>query len=488
MSRTSVRVLSSPHAIGEHLAQGLLGRIEQARQTGKRFVLGCPTGRTPRPVYEALARQLAESPQDLSHLVLVMMDEYLVPSAGDQFEYVSSSELWSCHHFARIEIADRLNEGLPASHRVSSESIWFPDPRDPEAYDARIARAGGIDLFILASGASDGHVAFNPPGSTRESRTRIIPLSEETRRDNLLTFPTFGALAAVPSHGISVGIDTIASAKESVMIVWGAAKRTTLARMLSTEDYDPEWPATVIHECAVREILSDATASGDGVGAEARGDGVAAELRGFGPLGILAILVILAGNAVFRPLSAILVLAWRWRSHTPWREIGYVRPSSWIRSAMAGIAFGIAFEFLMKAIVMRLLGAPPVNPAYHYLAGNRDALPGAIFAMIVFAGFGEETVFRGYMFERLGKLFGSGAWAKTLIVLLTAGLFAGAHYAEQGLAGVELATITGLVFGTIFALTGRIWMLMFAHAAFDLTAVAIIYWNLESTVAHLIFR
>ena len=66
------------------------------------------------------------------------------------------------------------------------------------------------------------------------------------------------------------------------------------------------------------------------------------------------------------------------------------------------------------------------------------------------------------MFERLGKLFGSGAQAKTLIVLLTSGLFGLAHYADQGLAGAEQATITGLVFGTIFAVTGRIWLPIFA--------------------------
>ncbi len=108
--------------------------------------------------------------------------------------------------------------------------------------------------------------------------------------------------------------------------------------------------------------------------------------------------------------------------------------------------------------------------------------------MIVVAGFGEETLFRGYMFERLGKLFGHGVWAKTLIVLLTSLLFGLAHYAVQGLTGVEQATITGLVFGTIFAITGRIFALMIAHAAFDLTALVIIYWNLESKVAHLVFK
>ena len=124
-------------------------------------------------------------------------------------------------------------------------------------------------------------------------------------------------------------------------------------------------------------------------------DRVAGGLRGFGPLGILAILVILAGNAVVVPLSGVLVLVWVWLSRTPWREIGYVRSASWMRTVAVGIVFGIAFKFLMKAIVMPLLGADPINQAYHFLAGNRAALPGMLYVIIVGAGFGEETVFRG---------------------------------------------------------------------------------------------
>ncbi|PZR75819.1 MAG: hypothetical protein DLM73_04265 [Chthoniobacterales bacterium] len=217
-------------------------------------------------------------------------------------------------------------------------------------------------------------------------------------------------------------------------------------------------------------------------------DPVAARLRGFGPLGILAILIILAGNFLFPPLSAVLVLIWVQLSRTPWREIGYVRPKSWIGSIVVGIAFGCAFKFLMKAIVMPLLGAPPINAAYHYLAGNQAALPGMVFTLIVIAGFGEETLYRGYMFERLGKLLGHAVWASTLIVVLTSAVFALAHYSVQGLAGSEQAMMTGLVFGTIFAVTGRIFTLMVAHAAFDLLALAMIYWNIETTVAHLIFK
>lgn len=220
-------------------------------------------------------------------------------------------------------------------------------------------------------------------------------------------------------------------------------------------------------------------------------DRFAAKLRGFGPLGILAILLILlTGNisigSVMLPAGAVLALAWTRLSRTTWREIGYVRPKSWIVSMVVGVLFGIALKFIMKAIVMPLLGADPINHAFHYLAGNRAALPAAVWMMFV-AGFGEETVFRGYMFERLGKLFGDGAAAKASAVLLTAALFGAAHYVGQGLAGTQQAAIVGLVFGTIYAYTGELFLLMCAHTAFDLTALTMIYWNLESRVAHLVF-
>jgi membrane protease YdiL (CAAX protease family) len=221
---------------------------------------------------------------------------------------------------------------------------------------------------------------------------------------------------------------------------------------------------------------------------DAPDDRFAADLRRFGPIGLMAIVVILAGNLLIAPLSALLVLLWAWRSRTPWREIGYVQPRSWIRIVIIGIAFGIAFKILMKAIVMPLLGADPINQPYHYLVGNSAAVPGMLFSLIVVAGFGEETLFRGYMFERFGKLFGTGVWPKASIVVLTATLFALLHYADQGVAGAEQALVVGLVFGIIFGITGTIAMLMIAHAAFDLTALAMIYWNVESVVAHLVFK
>jgi uncharacterized protein len=221
-------------------------------------------------------------------------------------------------------------------------------------------------------------------------------------------------------------------------------------------------------------------------------DTVAAGLRGFGPLGLLAIALIVfsgnmfVGNMVVLPVGATLALLWAWRSRTPWQEIGYVRPRSWVATVLIGLSLGIALKFVMKAIVMPLLGADPVNQAFRFLTGNTAMLPAATWAMFV-AGFGEETVFRGFMFERLGKLLGTGTGAKTAAVLITSTWFGLAHWGFQGLPGVEQATIVGVIFGGIFAATGRIWMLMVAHTAFDLTALAMIYWNLETAVARLVF-
>jgi len=217
-----------------------------------------------------------------------------------------------------------------------------------------------------------------------------------------------------------------------------------------------------------------------------------ASLRGFGIAGILfTITVILIGNVMLPgmitlPIGAILVIIWVKITETPLHETGYVKPKSWLAVVVTGLILGIAFKFLMKAVVMPLFGAEPVNPSYHFLAGNTAMLPAAIWTMIA-AGFGEETVFRGFLFARLKRLLGWNRNSKLLIVLITSAIFALAHY-SQGIAGIEQAAITGLVFGIIFVINRSIWMIMIAHAAFDLTALGMIYWNLETSVAHFIFK
>jgi membrane protease YdiL (CAAX protease family) len=215
---------------------------------------------------------------------------------------------------------------------------------------------------------------------------------------------------------------------------------------------------------------------------------LAARLRGFGPLGIVAILIILAGNFLFTPLSAIFALFWAWLSRTPWRDLGFVRPRSWTRTILIGIVFGVALKFVMKSIVMPLLGAPPVNGPFHFLAHNPAEIPWMLYTVFVTAGFGEEVIFRGWSFERFGKLLGRSGWAKAVAVLVTSAWFGYAHYSFQGMPGVQNATVVGLAFGSVFAVTGRIYLLMIAHTAFDLAAYAMIYWEWETTVAHFFFK
>jgi glucosamine-6-phosphate deaminase len=260
MPRAPLRVFETPDEIGAHVAARILRGVAAALATSRRYLLGLPTGRTPRPVYAAMAAQLARTSQSLAHVTLVMMDEYLREGA-DGFSYAMAAGAPSCHAFTRVEIVGQLNASLPAELWLRDDAVWFPDPHDPAAYDTQIRAAGGIDFFLLASGAGDGHVAFNPPGSARDSRTRIVALSEQTRRDNLLTFPGLGAIENVPRYGVSVGIATIVDAREAVMLAWGEGKRTTVARMLAASHYEPEWPATLIHECQHAELLVDRAAA-----------------------------------------------------------------------------------------------------------------------------------------------------------------------------------------------------------------------------------
>jgi glucosamine-6-phosphate deaminase len=168
-----------------------------------------------------------------------MMDEY-VPVPPPEAHY-------SCRGFALREIAEPL--GLPP------ERVWVPDPDDPAAYDDRIAAAGGIDLFLLASGASDGHVAMLGPGSPRGGRTSVVDLAETTRRDNLSSFPDFGSLDDVPRRGVSVGLGTIGAARALRLVLHGEDKRDAVERLLSLDRFDPEWPASIVHDHPDAQIL-----------------------------------------------------------------------------------------------------------------------------------------------------------------------------------------------------------------------------------------
>lgn len=253
------RIFEDEKTLGLALARRIVDGVCHAGRQGRKFLLGCPGGRSPLSTYQALPEVAAQQTVDLSPLVVVMMDDYVIPSRNG-YVHVPIDAHYSCRRFAIEEISKPLAHlpGAPGRAR-----IWMPDPADPPAYDRRIADSGGMDLFLLASGASDGHIGFNPSGSPRDSTTRIVGLSNPTRTDNLRTFPEFESLNEVPAHGVTVGIATIADlSRSAVMVCLGAEKRPAVDRISSARSYDPSWPATIVSEVPNAQLWIDRFADG----------------------------------------------------------------------------------------------------------------------------------------------------------------------------------------------------------------------------------
>ncbi len=253
---TQVTVFDNAAAAGAALAAEIADGIGAAASDGRRYLLGCPGGRSPRATYAALATEVAARGLDLSGVVIVMMDDYLEPDRSS-YRRVPATAHFSCENFAMTEIAGPVNAAARGG-TIRPDAVWLPDPRDPAAYDDRLRAAGGIDLFILASGASDGHVAFNPPGTPADSRTRVVRLADTTRHDNLGTFPRFRDLSEVPRYGVTVGVATIAElSRRAVLVATGPGKRRAIARLSAAAGYEPDWPATVVAICDDSSIYAD---------------------------------------------------------------------------------------------------------------------------------------------------------------------------------------------------------------------------------------
>lgn len=245
--------------LGQWLAKDIADRISEklSRDAHGLFVLGCPGGRSPVTTYQALATELSERDLNLNRLVIAMMDDYVIQNAAT-WDHVDIEFHYSCRRFAYENIQNILNKNLPADARIPRENIWFPNPAEPGKYDARLQEVGGIDFFILASGSGDGHVAFNPAGTERNSNTRVVELAQQTRIDNLKTFPDFQSLDEVPTHGVTVGTGTIARfSKSAALVLTGSDKTKAFQKVTGTTTYVDSWPATVIHEVPHSVVLVD---------------------------------------------------------------------------------------------------------------------------------------------------------------------------------------------------------------------------------------
>jgi glucosamine-6-phosphate deaminase len=231
-------------AADERVADEIAALLRERARAGRTLVLGLATGRSPAGVYrELVARHRAEA-LPVAALRTVNLDEYLGLPPNDARSF---------HAQMRRQLIEPL--GLAdAQWRIPRGDL---EPARWAAHCAEYARAirdaGGIDLQLLGLGRN-GHVGFNEPGSSRDSRVRVVELAVETRED---AAAAFGGLDAVPTRAISMGIADIAAARRLRLLVYGAAKHAALRAALEGAPSD-ERPLSWLTEHADLHVYTDA--------------------------------------------------------------------------------------------------------------------------------------------------------------------------------------------------------------------------------------
>jgi glucosamine-6-phosphate deaminase len=206
--------------------------------------LGVATGGTPMRLYAELARRSRRGEIDLSAAVLIALDEYVGLDDGDPRSYAA---------YVNVHIAGPL--GIPAANVHVPQSSGDPASVAAE-FEERIGELGGVDVQIAGIG-SNGHLAFNEPGSALDSTTRMVVLSEQTRRDNARYFG--GRLDDVPRRAITQGLATICRARSILLLVSGPAKAEALAAALDGP-VDSDVPASVLQRHEDVTVIADRAA------------------------------------------------------------------------------------------------------------------------------------------------------------------------------------------------------------------------------------
>ncbi len=196
-------------------AEYVAARINEANPTSEHpFVLGCPTGSSPLGMYCALIDLYKQGKVSFKHVVTFNMDEYV--GLPEDHEQSYHTFMWA-NFFGHIDI--------------QPENVNFLDGNaadvkaECQRYEDKIKSYGGIDLFMGGVG-QDGHIAFNEPGSSLQSRTRMMTLTHDTIIANSRFFG--GDLNAVPKTALTVGVGTVTDARTVMLLVNGHAKSRAL--------------------------------------------------------------------------------------------------------------------------------------------------------------------------------------------------------------------------------------------------------------------
>lgn len=190
-------------------------RINEANPTpDKPFVLGCPTGSSPLGMYQELIALNKAGKVSFKNVVTFNMDEYVgIPEEHPESYH---SFMWN-NFFSHIDI-DPKNVNILNGNAPDLKA-------ECEQYEQRIAAAGGIDLFMGGVGP-DGHIAFNEPGSSLTSLTRVKTLTQDTIIANSRFFDN--DINQVPKTALTVGVGTVMAAKSVMIIVNGYKKARAL--------------------------------------------------------------------------------------------------------------------------------------------------------------------------------------------------------------------------------------------------------------------
>ncbi|KAL6705742.1 Glucosamine-6-phosphate isomerase (Glucosamine-6-phosphate deaminase) (GNPDA) (GlcN6P deaminase) [Coniothyrium glycines] len=212
-------IRDDPEAASKYIADYVIERIKAYNPTSEKpFVLGLPTGSSPVLVYQHLVQRHKAGEISFRNVVTFNMDEYVGiprdhPESYHSFMYK--------HFFSHVDVKpDNIN-------------ILNGNASDLEAecheYEQKIVRAGGIELFLGGIGP-DGHIAFNEPGSSLKSRTRVKTLAYDTILANSRFFGN--DLNQVPRMALTVGVQTVLDAREVVIIITGAHKALALQKCI----------------------------------------------------------------------------------------------------------------------------------------------------------------------------------------------------------------------------------------------------------------
>jgi glucosamine-6-phosphate deaminase len=230
-------------------ARYVAGRIKSHASPschGGPFVLGLPTGSSPLGIYRELINMNREKQVSFANVRTFNMDEYVGLPADHPQSY---------HYFMMENLFNHVD--IDHKHVHILDGMAQDLEKECRRYEEAIAAEGGIELFLGGMG-SDGHIAFNEPGSSLHSRTRIKTLTEETKIANARFFG--GDPAKVPATALTVGVGTVMDAREVLIIVNGRNKARAL-RAVVEEGLNHMWTLSCLqmHPRAIIVCDEDAT-------------------------------------------------------------------------------------------------------------------------------------------------------------------------------------------------------------------------------------